>query len=73
MPYLMSWPVIGFTAIWMFLTYASYHGGMVQIKGAPVVGRRGWWDSDLFLCWRYTANAKQILTEAYEKVCRSLV
>jgi hypothetical protein len=39
-----------------------------HIPGAPVLGRKHWWEPDLLLYWRYTANARTIIADGYKKV-----
>lgn len=39
-----------------------------HVPGAKVLGRRHWWEPDLLLYWRYTANARTIIADGYKKV-----
>lgn len=53
-------------AAWFLLS--AYTRPVREIAGAPVSGRRAWWEPDISLFWRYTANAREIIDAGAQKV-----
>lgn len=59
-----------FVLLW-FITFLTSPESP-KVKGAPVVGKKFWWEPTVLSRLRFTTKSRQVLQDAYDKVADNL-